>query len=401
MSKNLSLFIFRNDLRLQDNTALIQALKNSQKVLLVYLLENLDIFKIKNYNNQQFIIESLYDLDKLLQKYNSQILFIKNINNLNLIIKNYKINNIYINKLYHPKHILQETKIKNLCVKNKVNFNIYHDFLLHDPEKSKKVYKVYTPFLRAFANKDIKVLQANNYKNYFNKKDIKNNINILKLIKKNNKNIHVHGGYTSAIKIINNLEKFKNYKDTRDYPGLKDSTTKLSAYINTGAISVRQVYSKIIKLFGKNHELIRQLYWREFYYQLYFLLPELFNTVLRKRNIKWQNNNKFFNLWKSGNTKILLLDAGIKELNTTGFMHNRVRMLVANYLSLKMWINWQKGEKYFAQKLTDYDPILNNGNWQYMAQVGANTAPFPRILNPEIQRKKFDKNGEYIKKWSD
>ncbi len=128
-------------------------------------------------------------------------------------------------------------------------------------------------------------------------------------------------------------------------------------------------------------------------------MPELFNSVLRPRNIKWKQDKIFLNAWKNAKTGIELVDAGMKELNVSGFMHNRIRMLTANYLSLKKWINWELGEKYFAEKLTDYDPILNNGNWQYMAQVGANMAPFPRVLNPELQQKKFDKQKIYIKKW--
>jgi deoxyribodipyrimidine photo-lyase len=197
---------------------------------------------------------------------------------------------------------------------------------------------------------------------------------------------------------LNSLSKFKKYKDIRDFPAI-EGTTRLSAYINVGAISIRQVYYKVVQTFSKKHELIRQLYWREFYYQLYYKMPELFKGVLRKRNIRWTKSKTFFNKWKKGTTGIPLIDAGMKELNHTGFMHNRVRMLVSNNLSLKHGVDWRLGEKYFAKNLTDYDPILNHGNWQYMVQVGANTAPFPRILSSEIQQKKFDKDEKYINKW--
>ncbi|MBD3273096.1 deoxyribodipyrimidine photo-lyase [Candidatus Dependentiae bacterium] len=396
--KDISIFIFRNDLRLQDNIGLIEALKNSKKVIPIYLLENLDLFNLKNYNKQQFIIETLIDLDKELTKSRSRLFVIKNISELIKIIKKNNIDSIFLNRLYHPKHILQEKKLSDFCKKQDMEFNIYNDFLLNEPSESKKVYKVYTPFLRYATKKNVSKSVNSNKKNYVPKNFIKSNIDISKLLKNKNENIHKHGGRTNGKKILRNLKKYKNYKEIRDYPAI-DGTTKLSAYINVGALSIREIYHKIIKLFSKRHELIRQLYWREFFYQLYYNMPELFKDVLRKRNIRWTKSKTFFNKWKKGKTGIPLIDAGMKELNETGYMHNRIRMLVSNNLSLKEKVDWRLGEKYFAKKLTDYDPILNNGNWQYMVQVGANTAPFPRILNPELQLKKFDKDFEYIEKW--
>ncbi|MBU4269862.1 deoxyribodipyrimidine photo-lyase [Candidatus Dependentiae bacterium] len=391
-------FIFRNDLRLNDNLGLIEALKTKSNVLPLYLAENLNLFCKNNYNNQQFIVESLIDLDLQLDKFGSKLLIIKNIKDLESIINEYNIKAFYINKLYHPLHLKQELEILKLCKKNNLEFKSLHDFLLHDLDVNKKIYKVYTPFLIFFSKKQILVTQKNNYKNYFSKKYIKNHLLLKNILNKKNKNLHKHGGSSNALKIIKNIKNYKNYKDERDIPAI-DGTTKLSAYINVGAISIRTVYHEIVKEFGNNHEIIRQLYWREFYYQLYYGMPELFNSVLRPRNIKWKQDKIFLNSWKNAKTGIELVDAGMKELNVSGFMHNRIRMLTANYLALKKWINWELGEKYFAEKLTDYDPILNNGNWQYMAQVGANMAPFPRVLNPELQQKKFDKQKIYIKKW--
>jgi deoxyribodipyrimidine photo-lyase len=397
-NSDLTIFVFRNDLRLQDNIGLFEALKASKKVLPVYLLENLDLFKLSNNNKQQFIIESLIDLNNDLIKKSSALFILKNISELQKIVKNKKINSVFINRLYHPKYVLQEKKLESFCKREKIEFNIFNDFLLNEPSENKKFYKVYTPYLRFASKKNIVKSVKNNRKNYVSKNFIKSSVNISKLLKSENKDIHKHGGYSNAIKILNSLSKFKKYKDIRDFPAI-EGTTRLSAYINVGAISIRQVYYKVVQTFSKKHELIRQLYWREFYYQLYYKMPELFKGVLRKRNIRWTKSKTFFNKWKKGTTGIPLIDAGMKELNHTGFMHNRVRMLVSNNLSLKHGVDWRLGEKYFAKNLTDYDPILNHGNWQYMVQVGANTAPFPRILSSEIQQKKFDKDEKYINKW--
>ncbi|MFA5075722.1 MAG: FAD-binding domain-containing protein, partial [Candidatus Babeliales bacterium] len=366
-----SIFIFRSDLRFEDNIGLIHALKNSNFVIPIYMTKNIDLFKIKNKNNQQFIIESLDILNKFLTKFNSKIFLINSIIDLKKIIKKDKnINAIFINKLYHPKQIEQEQKIQKICDNQKIEFKIFHDFLLHEintiyPGKRKNIksaYKVFSPFFRKSQFCKIQKPIKNNFKNYINQNyELKTNFNIKNLSTnfKINENINNHGGFDQANKILQNLKNFKNYQKIKDFPAIK-GTTELSAYINTGCISIRNIYYKIIKILSKNHELIRQLYWREFYYNLYFAYPELFESTLKKPKIKWEYNKKIFNQWTSGKTNEPFVNASIKKLTLTGFINNRCRMLASNYLALRLKINWTWGEKYFAKKLIDYDPILNN-----------------------------------------
>ncbi len=177
-------FIFRNDLRLDDNLGLIEALKTKSNVLPVYLAENLNLFCKNNYNNQQFIVESLIDLDLKLDKLGSKLLIIKNIKDLESIINKYGIKAFYINKLYHPLHVKQESEILKLCKKNNLEFKSFHDFLLHDLDTNKKIYKVYTPFFNFFSKKQILSTQINNYKNYLSKKYIKNYLLLKNLLNK-------------------------------------------------------------------------------------------------------------------------------------------------------------------------------------------------------------------------
>ena len=187
------------------------------------------------------------------------------------------------------------------------------------------------------------------------------------------------------------------YHKHRDYPAL-DSTTKLSAYIKFGCVSIREVYYN----YHKNRSLLRELIWREFYANIMYYFPHVIGSNFKKKydKIKWSNNKDWFDKWCKGQTGYALVDAGMNQLNTTGWMHNRVRMVVAMFLTKDLLIDWRWGEKYFATKLVDYDPASNNGGWQWSASTGTDAQPYFRIFNPEIQTKKYDKNYDYIKKWN-
>jgi deoxyribodipyrimidine photo-lyase len=192
----------------------------------------------------------------------------------------------------------------------------------------------------------------------------------------------------------------KNYGEDRN--NLFQSTTKLSPYIKFGLISIREVYHKIKSLFGKSHDLIKQLYWREFYYNISHNRPDLFkgkSFKLQYDKIKWINNQKSFKLWKNGMTGYPIVDAGMRELNNTGYMHNRARLITSNFLVKHLFIDWRFGEIYFASKLIDYDPSVNNGNWQFTSSSGADSQPYFRMMNPWLQGQRHDPECEYIKKW--
>jgi deoxyribodipyrimidine photo-lyase len=217
---------------------------------------------------------------------------------------------------------------------------------------------------------------------------------------KNNPNILVHGGRMNGLKLLKQaLLKQKDYGKDRDY--LFYNTTHLSAYIKFGCVSVREVYHSFSQEFGKKSAIIKELFWREFFVNILYCYPEVIGKsyIEKYRKIKWNKSISLFELWKEGKTGFPVVDAGMRELNTTGYMHNRVRMIVASFLVKVLLLDWRLGEKYFSQKLTDYDIASNNGNWQSISSTGADMKPYFRDMNPWIQSQKFDVNTEYIKKW--
>jgi deoxyribodipyrimidine photo-lyase len=201
------------------------------------------------------------------------------------------------------------------------------------------------------------------------------------------------------LKILNNIGHFNDYGKTRN--DLDKSTTQLSAYLKFGNISVRETYDKMKSKLGIKSELIKQIIWREFYAQLLYHNPQVLGNPLKEKygKIKWDKNMKNLNAWKNGMTGFPIVDAGMREMNKTGYMHNRARLITASFLIKTLLINWEDGEKYFSQQLTDYDPASNNGNWQWVASTGADSQPYFRIFNPWSQSEKHDPDAEYIKKW--
>jgi len=219
--------------------------------------------------------------------------------------------------------------------------------------------------------------------------------NIVLDIQKNTRS-YIEGGRKKGVPILQRAADFKEYETERDFPA-KRLTTQLSPHLKFGTLSIREVY-KAFKDQG-NFSLIRQLYWRDFYYQIGFFFPHVFKGSFREKyqSLKWAYDKNLFRKWYKGETGFPIVDAGMKQLNSTGFMHNRVRMIVASFLTKDLQINWQWGEKYFAQKLIDFDIAVNNGNWQWSSSTGCDPSPYFRIFNPWTQQKKFDPECEYIK----
>ena len=216
-----------------------------------------------------------------------------------------------------------------------------------------------------------------------------------------NEDILVKGGRDNGLKQLNKIKNFKKYDKIRNM--VNQETTQLSAYIKFGCISIREVYWKIRDELGKNSVLLSQLIWREFYFYIAFYYPFVLkgkNFIEKYNKIKWVQAKTNFNKWKEGKTGYPIVDAGMIELNTTGYMHNRSRLITSNFLNRMLGYHWKVGEKYFASQLTDYDPSVNNGNWQWIASTGVDPKPyFQRLFNPILQSKKYDPDAEYIKKW--
>lgn len=405
----LALFIFRRDLRLDDNTGLLKALEESRFVIPSFIFDPRQINSSNNYrslNCIQFMIESLQDLAQQLDSKGARLYLFSGHHEdiVKKLIENEKIDAVYLNQDYTPYSRQRDEKIENLCKANNIKFNAYHDALLNAPQAVKKndgqPYTIFTPFYKKSSLIRIQNPEPNKHKNYYTKKLSLENYEIIEKLKKHhNENIFVHGGTKECLKILKNIDEFKNYQKTRDFPFLK--TTGLSAHNKFGTISIRKIFQTIESNLGSSHMLLKQLYWRDFFTHIAYHFPHVFGNSFHEKfqNIPWSYDKENLETWCNGLTGFPIVDAGIRQLNTTGWMHNRVRMIAASFLTKNLHIDWQLGEKYFAQQLVDYDPAVNNGNWQWAASTGCDAQPYFRIFNPWLQQKKFDPDCEYIKTW--
>lgn len=421
---NKSLFIFHRDFRLDDNISLFEAIKKSKKVMPIFIFTKQQVInnEYKSERSIQFMIECLFELNEELKKRNSELfIFLDKSNDykiINEICKNEEIECIFTNYDYSPFSIKREKIYENIAKQNGINIEFYHDYNLFKPNdiltNNGKNYEKFTPFYnkclenKELINKPSKYnIKSNDliYKNILSNKT-KKHLKSLEEFYFTNEIINLRennlliGGITNGKKILNNIEKWKNYDNMRNY--LTYETTQLSAYMKYGCISVREVYDIMKTKLGINHPLLRQVFWREFYSQLLYSHPNLLDGKSLKPKydkIKWNENEVWFNAWKNGMTGIPIVDACMRQLNNSGYMHNRGRLIVAECLVKLMGIDWRKGEKYFATKLIDYDPASNNGNWQWVAGSGADSQPYFRIMNIWTQGEKYDPDAKYIKKW--
>jgi len=401
-----SIFIFTRDFRLEDNIGLYHALKLSEKVIPIFIFTPEQIVKnpYKSETAVQFMVESLQELNVELRKLGSKLFYFFGTYEhvLKKLIKN-KIDAIFINKDYTPYAKKREKNLENICKANDTNFHIYEDYLLN-PVGSVLTglatpFLKYTPYFKKASRKKVVSSIKNKHKNYLSArtKIVGEFTGEIKKFYEENKNIEVSGGRKNALAIFKKIKDFKVYDKNRNF--LTYHTTQLSAYIKFGCVSIREVFNTLQKTGSK--DLIKQLYWRDFYYNIVYFFPHVFSSALKEKynKIKWPNKKSYFEKWKRGQTGFPIVDACMRQLNTTGFMHNRGRLIVSNFLIKILLVDWKKGEKYFAQKLVDYDPSVNNGNWQWNASSGADSQPYFRIFNPWLQSKKFDPQAKYIKKW--
>lgn len=412
MDKKLgtSLFIFRRDLRIEDNTGLLFALENSELMIpcFIFTPEQIQKNSYRSDHCLRFMIECLQDLHNQLQKRGSQLYLFqgKPAQIVGRCIAELKINSIVVNRDYTPYSIKRDKEIENIAKKNRVSFFSFDDCLLCSPEESLKKdgkpYLVFTPFFQNMAQQKVLKPEPNRKKNYFSGKisfATKDTIFSLLLQKYAVRNSLV-GGRKECIKILKDLSKFTAYSQHKDFPS-KDYSTHLSPYLKFTVCSPREIYWVIRSNLGKNHPLLRALYWRDFFTVIAFFFPHVFKGAFHKKwdRLKWSYDKTKFNQWKMGKTGFPIVDAGMRELRETGFIANRIRMITASFLVKDLHLHWRMGEKYFAQTLIDYDPAVNNGNWQWIAGTGSAIQPYFQIFNPWVQQKKFDLDCKYIKKW--
>ena len=401
--EEVNIFWFRRDLRLYDNSGLSAATHSKNKVIPIFIFDTSITDKLPNNDRRiNFIFDNLVEIDlKLKKKFNSSInVFQGNPTEIfRELIRDYKINSVFTNNDYEPYALSRDRSIQNLLEKNQIQFKSFKDQVIFEKNEVVKddgnPYVVYTPYMRKWkANliEDLSILAEKEVINNFYNSSISALMELSKYgFVENDKKIEV-------FKL--NKDIVTKYADTRNFPSI-NSTSKLGPYLRFGTVSVRKIVSGLLKF--KDQTFLNELIWREFFMQILFHFPHTAKKSFKSKydKIIWLNDPKSFEAWKNGETGFPLVDAGMKELNNTGFMHNRVRMITASFLCKHLLIDWRLGEKYFALKLNDYEMASNVGNWQWASGSGVDAAPYFRIFNPHTQITKFDKNKEYINKWVD
>ena len=403
------LFIFRRDLRIIDNNGLnfLSELCNNIYTIFIFTPEQVGSGnKYKSDNAVQFMIESLDNLSSEIRKQGGQLYTFYGKNNKVIAdcIKAWDINIVAFNLDITPYARERDDEIVKLCQRMKIFVTYDHDYYLTEPGSilngSGESYVKFTPYYNQAKTKTVEkpITKKLHFKS--SEAHIPNKITLDSAMKKfvgeENADILVRGGRSEALKQLRIAAKnIKHYAQTRDE--LSKPTSQLSAYIKFGNVSIREVYHA----FKSNHSFIRQLYWRDFYGQVLYNHPHVLGHSLKPKydKINWHHNSTWFSAWCKGETGFPIVDAGMRQMNVTGYMHNRSRLIVASFLVKTLLIDWREGEKYFAQTLTDYDVANNNGNWQWISSSGADSQQFYRIFNPWLQGENFDKDCEYIKKW--
>ncbi len=414
MPKNIGLFWLKDDFRLKKNSALIEATQKHDQVVVFYL------YKKKKFESQEsqkwWVGKSLEEFKKQLLKYNINLEIINVENYKSFFDKLFKKKNfsIYWNKTYEPDYLKFDNYLSENFRDNSIKFNILKGNLLNEINEVKKgdgtPFKVFTPFWRnaeKFYSEKIppkeKIIskcskRTTFFENTISEKEIYPKKKWFKKFEE-----YWEPSEEKALKELKNFikERIQNYSEARNFPNLL-GTSKLSPYIKHGQIHVETIWQECVKIKNPGiNKYLTEIGWREFNHSLINFFPHMTKGNYSKKFDKfpWEKNKKFLNAWKKGLTGYPIVDAGMRELYLTGWMHNRVRMIVGSFLVKHLLINWTEGEKYFKNCLLDYSEANNVSGWQWVAGSGADAAPYFRIFNPILQGEKFDKEGEYVKKW--
>lgn len=402
MKQPVSIFWFRRDLRLDDNIGFYEALKSDQPVLPIFIFDSEILDKLpKDDARLTFIFDTLQNMRATLQQeHDSSIAMYygKPIAIYEQLVKDFDIHSVYINHDYEPYATERDKEIANFLSQHNIQLKTFKDQVIFEKDevvkKDGKPYVVYTPYMKIWKEKfkthDLKIHYTNDYLDNLIKHSRLPNLDLTDIgFERSHQDI---AAYTVTPTLI------QDYEDTRNFPA-KDATSRLGPHLRFGTVSIRKIIKKAIA--EKNEIFWQELIWREFFMQILWHFPHTATESFKSKydRIEWRNNENEFRTWCEGKTGYPLVDAGMRQLNETGFMHNRVRMLVGSFLCKHLLIDWRWGEAYFAEKLHDYEMASNIGNWQWVAGSGVDAAPYFRIFNPTSQIQKFDKSHEYIKTW--
>ena len=402
MKQSLSIFWFRRDLRLDDNVGFYEALKSGNPVLPIFIFDSEILEQLpENDARVTFIHDTLQSMRSTLENnHKSSIAMFhgKPIDVYKQLINKFDIDSVYTNHDYEPYAKDRDNEIKSFLLEYDIAFKTFKDQVIFEKsdivKKDGTPYKVYTPYMKLWKS----TFRSQSLEIYDTKSAFSNLIKNSELPNLSLSEI----GFTRTSQPISKYTitptLIQQYEDTRNFPA-QDSTSRLGPHLRFGTVSVRKMVKKAIT--EENEIFWQELIWREFFMQILWHFPHTSKNAFKSKydRIEWRNNEQEFKLWCEGKTGYPLVDAGMRQLNQTGFMHNRVRMLVGSFLCKHLLIDWRWGEAYFAEKLHDYDMSSNIGNWQWVAGSGVDAAPYFRIFNPTSQIQKFDKDHAYIKKW--
>ncbi|MBA4276672.1 deoxyribodipyrimidine photo-lyase [Flavobacterium sp.] len=396
--QEVTIFWFRRDLRLEDNVGLFHSLQSQYLVIPLFIFDDSILDSLpKNDARVGFIHETLSKINQKLQETGSSLLVKKGKTQTvwQELIQEFDVKEVFFNKDYEPFAIKRDLAIEELLKANKIDCFSFKDQVIFEENEIVKSdglpYTVYTPFKNKWLEKynataPVREYDATEKFSSFHKYDFVF------------PSLEEIGFEESAIKVIpHNLKNVSTYHETRDFPAL-NTTSYLSPHLRFGTVSIRKLVNWAAR---KNQVFLSELIWREFFMQILFHFPKVVTHNFKSAydGVQWRNDEKEFKRWCEGRTGYPMVDAGMRELNETGYMHNRVRMVVASFLCKHLLIDWKWGEAYFAEKLLDFELAANVGNWQWAAGTGCDAAPYFRVFNPEIQQKKFDEKGIYIRKW--
>jgi len=402
MADKVNVFWFRRDLRLDDNVGFFKALHGKFPVVPLFIFDSEILDELpKDDARVTFICDSLQAMRETLQENGSSLAMYhgKPIAIFEQLVKDFNIQNVITNHDYEVYAQGRDKEVKSLLAEKDIGFYTYKDQVIFEKQQIVKddgnPYVVYTPFKNKWKaafkpSEHLKMHDAHEHMDALIQDRNLPNLSLSDI------------GFTSSdIKVpayVVTPTLINEYEATRNFPAI-DGTSHLGSHLRFGTVSIRRMMMKAIA--QKNETFMNELIWREFFMQILWHFPKTQQNAFRSKydRIKWRNNEAEFEKWKKGDTGYLLVDAGMRELNTTGNMHNRVRMLVASFLCKHLLIDWRWGEAYFAEKLLDYEQSSNVGNWQWAAGSGVDAAPYFRIFNPMTQVEKFDKDKVYIKKW--
>jgi deoxyribodipyrimidine photo-lyase len=397
----MTLYWFRRDLRLHDNHALHQALSQKGPVQCVFIFDRYILDQLTEDDFRlPYIYQQIVKIKQSLQKQGSDlwVFYGKPEEIWQDLLKTHPVAKVFINHDYEPYARERDRKVAQLLNKKKIAFHSYKDQVIFEKSEvlsdSHKTYTVFTPF----KNKWLKQLDKSLLQNYnceiknFNSNKVKSELISLKDLgfKERADDFFPTRNLSPSL--------LKKYSKERDFPAL-EATSHFGIHLRFGTVSVRELVKTALNL--KSDVWLSELIWREFFMQILWHFPEVQIRSFRVEyeKIEWRKNANEFKKWCEGKTGYPLVDAGMRQLNATGYMHNRVRMVAASFLTKHLLMHWSLGERYFASKLLDFDLAANNGNWQWTAGTGCDAAPYFRIFNPETQAEKFDSKNEYIKKW--